>query len=73
MQYLTWFKDGTRLKASHKTKSRTFLFTIAMTFAGRYRLDVLTVETAKQFAFSANTVDELFKAGEQFAAKRPKQ
>jgi hypothetical protein len=73
MQYLTWFKDGTRLKASHRTKSRTFLFTIAMTFAGRYRLDVLTVETAKQFAFSADTVDELFKAGEQFAAKRPKQ
>lgn len=73
MQYLTWFKDGTRLKASHKTKSRTFLFTIAMTYAGRYRLDVLTVETAKQFAFSADTVEELFKAGEQFAAKRPKQ
>ena len=73
MQYLTWFKDGTRLKASHKTKSRTFLFTIAMTYAGRYRLDVLTVETAKQFAFSADTVDELFKAGEEFAAKRPKQ
>jgi hypothetical protein len=43
-----------------------------MTYAGRFRLDVLTVETAKQFAFSADTVEELFKAGEEFAAKRPK-
>jgi hypothetical protein len=65
-------KDGTRLKASHRTKSRTFLFTIAMTYAGRYRLDVLTVETSKQFAYSADTVQELFEAGEQFASKRPK-
>lgn len=48
------------------------MFTILMTYGGRYRLDVLTVETNKQFAFSADTVEDLFKAGEQFAAKRPK-
>ncbi|CAB4158916.1 hypothetical protein UFOVP698_42 [uncultured Caudovirales phage] len=72
MPALTWIKDGNRLKATHKTKSRTFMFTILMTYGGRYRLDVLTVETNKQFAFSADTVEDLFKAGEQFAAKRPK-
>lgn len=72
MPILTWFKDGTRLKATHKTKGRTFVFTILMTFGGRYRLDVLTVETNKQFAYSADNVEDLFKAGEQFAAKRPK-
>jgi hypothetical protein len=72
MPILTWVRDGSRIKATHKTKSRTFVFTCAMTYAGRFRVDVFTKETNVQHAFTAETVEAAMNIAEQFAAKRPK-
>jgi hypothetical protein len=72
MPILTWVRDGSRIKATHKTKSRTFVFTCAMTYSGRFRVDVFTKETNVQHAFTAETVEAAMHIAEQFAAKRPK-
>jgi hypothetical protein len=72
MPILTWVRDGSRIKATHKTKLRTFVFTCAMTYAGRFRVDVFTQETKAQHAFTSDTVEDAMKIAEQFAAKRPK-
>ena len=72
MPTLTWVRDGSRIKATHKTKSRTFVFTCAMTYAGRFRVDVYTQETKAQHAFTSDTIEDAMKFAEQFAAKRPK-
>jgi len=72
MPVLTWVRDGSRIKATHKTKSRTFVFTCAMTYAGRFRVDVFTQETKAQHAFTSDTIEDAMKIAEQFAAKRPK-
>jgi hypothetical protein len=65
-------RDGSRIKATHKTKSRTFVFTCAMTYAGRFRVDVFTHETKAQHAFTSDTVEGAMQIAEQFAQKRPK-
>ena len=72
MPVLTWVRDGSRIKATHKTKSRTFVFTCAMTYAGRFRVDVYTQETKAQHAFTSDTVEGAMQIAEQFAEKRPK-
>ena len=72
MPVLTWVRDGSRIKATHKTKSRTFVFTCAMTYAGRFRVDVFTEETKAQHAYTSDTVEGAMKIAEQFAAKRPR-
>jgi hypothetical protein len=72
MPVLTWVRDGSRIKATHKTKSRTFVFTCAMTYAGRFRVDVFTQETKAQHAFTSDTIEGAMRIAEQFAAKRPK-
>ena len=72
MPILTWVRDGSRIKATHKTKSRTFVFTCAMTYAGRFRVDVYTQEAKAQHAFTSDTIEDAMKIAEQFAAKRPK-
>ena len=72
MPILTWVRDGSRIKATHKTKSRTFVFTCAMTYAGRFRVDIFTQETKAQHAFTSDTIEDAMKIAEQFAAKRPK-
>jgi hypothetical protein len=72
MPILTWVRDGSRIKATHKTKLRTFVFTCAMTYAGRFRVDVFTQETKAQHAFTSDTIEDAMKIAEQFAAKRPK-
>jgi len=72
MPILTWVRDGSRIKATHKTKSRTFVFTCAMTYAGRFRVDVFTEETKAQHAYTSDTVEGAMKIAEQFAAKRPR-
>jgi hypothetical protein len=72
MPILTWVRDGSRIKATHKTKLRTFVFTCAMTYAGRFRVDVYTQETKAQHAFTSDTIEDAMKIAEQFAAKRPK-
>jgi hypothetical protein len=43
-----------------------------MTYAGRFRVDVVTQETKAQHAFTADTVEGAMNIAEQFAAKRPK-
>jgi hypothetical protein len=72
MPVLTWVRDGSRIKATHKTKLRTFVFTCAMTYAGRFRVDVFTEETKAQHAYTSDTVEGAMQIAEQFAAKRPK-
>ena len=72
MPVLTWVRDGSRIKATHKTKLRTFVFTCAMTYAGRFRVDIFTQETKAQHAFTSDTIEGAMKIAEQFAAKRPK-
>jgi hypothetical protein len=72
MPILTWIRDGSRIKATHKTKSRTFVFTCGMTYAGRFRVDVFTEETKAQHAYTSDTVEGAMRIAEQFAQKRPK-
>jgi hypothetical protein len=72
MPVLTWVRDGSRIKATHKTKSRTFVFTCAMTYAGRFRVDIFTEETKAQHAYTSDTVEGAMRIAEQFAEKRPK-
>ncbi len=72
MPVLTWVRDGSRIKATHKTKLRTFVFTCAMTYAGRFRVDIYTQETKAQHAYTSDTIEGAMKIAEQFAAKRPK-
>ena len=72
MPILTWVRDGSRIKATHKTKNRTFVFTCAMTYAGRFRVDVFTQETKAQHAFTSDTIEGAMRIAEQFAQKRPK-
>jgi hypothetical protein len=72
MPILTWTRDGSRIKATHKTKLRTFVFTCAMTYAGRFRVDIYTQETKAQHAYTSDTVEGAMQIAEQFAAKRPK-